>query len=116
MMVHTLPHQDAWARVKARYTEDLSEEEKHLFYQATPESLLYDASAAEKTHREESTSRSVMEKLQPMIATIEEYGKAMDIYSNIYPLALSPLWGSIRIVLHVNALCTTLDKEFKAKI
>ncbi|KAL9035547.1 MAG: hypothetical protein Q9180_004806, partial [Flavoplaca navasiana] len=40
-------------------------------------------------------------KLQPMIAAIEQYGKALDVYANAYPLVLSPLWGSIRVVLHL---------------
>ena len=100
-MDRPLQHQDAWARAKARLIEGLSEEEKRLFYKATPESLFYDASAAQKVHKAESTSRRAIEKLQPMIGAIEEYGKAMDVYSNASPLALSPLWGSIRVVLHV---------------
>lgn len=37
--------------------------------------------------------------MRPLIAAIEQYSKALDIYANAYPLVLSPLWGSIRNVL-----------------
>lgn len=35
----TIPCKDAWARARDRYVEDLSEEEKALFENASPESL-----------------------------------------------------------------------------
>ena len=43
-----------------------------------------------------------MRKLQPIVRAIEHYAQAVDVYSNAYPIVLSPLWGSIRVVLHVN--------------
>ena len=81
--------------------EDLTQEEKQSYLQATPEKIFYDASAAEKRHEASSTSRRSMHKLQPFIAAIEQYGQAIDVYSNAYPLVLSPLWGSIRVLLMV---------------
>ena len=81
--------------------EDLTQEEKKLYTQATPETILYDASAAEKRHEACSTSRGLTHKLQPFVAAIEQYGQALDVYSNAYPLALSPLWGSVRVLLMV---------------
>ncbi len=96
-----LPSQDAWTRAKNRYLEDLTHEEKQLYIQATPETIFYDASAAEKRHEASSTSRRVIHKLQPFVAAIEQYGQALDVYSNAYPLVLSPLWGSIRVLLLV---------------
>lgn len=75
-----------------------------MYFRASPESLLEDASAAEKSHRTKSTTRSVMEKLQPIVAAIEQYGQAIDVYSNTYSLALGPIWGSIKILLHVSFL------------
>ena len=100
-MAGHLPSQDAWTRAKNRYTEDLSHEEKQVFLQASPEMIFYDASAAEKRHGASSTSRGRIDKLQPFIAAIEKYGKALDVYSNTYGLILSPLWGSIRVLLLV---------------
>ena len=59
-----------------------------------------DASTAEKNHGVNSTTRRVMEKLQPFVAAIAQYGDAIDIYSNTYSLALGPIWGSIKVLLH----------------
>ena len=81
--------------------EDLTHEEQQLYLQASPEIIFYDASAAEKSHDASSTSRGLMNKLQPFISAIEQYSQALDVYSNAYPLALSPLWGSIRVLLLV---------------
>ena len=100
-MGSTIPFKDAWTRAKDRYVEDLSREEKALYDHATPESIFYDASAAEKVHTFNSVSLNVMSKLQPLIAAIEQYGQALDVFSNAYPLVMSPLWGSIRVLLHL---------------
>lgn len=103
-MDRSLPAQDAWTCARDRYIEDLTDDEKRRYDKASPESLLDDASAAQKKHEANSTGRNVMGKLQPLISAIEQYGSALDIYSNAYPLILSPLWGSIRVLLHVNSL------------
>ena len=95
------PCPDAWTRAKSRYVEDLTHAEKQFYMQASPETIFYDASAAEKRHEAISTSRRLMHKLQPFVAAIEQYGQALDVYSNASTLALSPLWGSIRVLLLV---------------
>ena len=100
-MANHLPSQDAWSRARNRYIQDLTHEEKQLYMKATPETIFYDASAAQKSHEAGSTSRGLMYKLQPFVAAIEQYAQALDIYANAYPLALSPLWGSIRVLLKV---------------
>lgn len=105
-MESSIPSQDAWTRAKERYVEDLTDEEKRLYYQATPETLFYDASAAQKKYTSGSTTFHVVEKLQPLRDAIDQYGQALDVYSNAYPLALSPLWGSIRVLLHVSTIPT----------
>lgn len=96
-----IPHEDAWIRARDRYFEDLSREERAMYEHATPESIFYDASAAEKVHRSNSVGLNVAKKLQPLIAAIEQYGQALDVFSNAYPLVMSPLWGSIRVLLHL---------------
>ena len=94
-----MPRKDAWSRARDRFVEDLTKEEQALFERATPETIFYDASAAEKTHVSKSSSLKAVDKLQPLISAIEQYGQALDVYSNAYPLVMSPLWGSIRILL-----------------
>ena len=92
---------NAWRRALERFTDDLDEDEKRIYFQASPETILYDASAKEKMHGQGSKSRRVLEKIQPCIESIEDYGRALDVFANTYPLVMSPLWGSIRIILHV---------------
>ncbi|KAL8655330.1 MAG: hypothetical protein Q9226_003086 [Calogaya cf. arnoldii] len=100
-MASTIPYKDAWARARDRYVKDLSATEKSLYNTASPESIFYDASAAQKIHTSSSSGAKVADKLRPLVTAIEQYGKALDVYANAYPLVLSPLWGSIRIVLQL---------------
>jgi len=45
--------------------------------------------------------------LGPLISAICQYGEALDVYSNTYSLAMAPLWGSIKVLLHVKCkLCS----------
>ena len=92
---------DAWIRARDRYVEDLNEDEQQMYFTASPESLLDYASKAEKNHGANSTTRKMMDKLQPLVAAIVQYGDAIDIYSNTYSLALGPIWGSIKVLIHV---------------
>lgn len=91
----------AWIRAQTEFVKDLSEEEQRTFFTASPESLLDDAVAAEASHAERSATRKVMEKLQPFVAAVEQYGNAIDIYSNTYSLALGPIWGSMKVLLRI---------------
>ena len=72
-----------------------------MFNEASLEKVFYDASAAEKKHATSSNTRALSRKLEPLVSAIEQYGEAIDVYSNSFPLALCPLWGSVRVVLHV---------------
>lgn len=92
---------DAWTLARDRYIEDLTEDEKRIYSTATLENLYYNTSAAEKTHQATSNSRAFVSKLQPFCAAIEQYGEAIDVYANASSLILCPLWGSVRVVLHL---------------
>ena len=111
----TLPSIDAWTRARDRYTEDLSDQERDLYDKATIDNIFYDASAAEKTHRaKSSTRRFTTQRLRPLLDAVAEYGKAMDVYANTSPLVLCPLWGSIRVVLHVGIPCSLTSRSLFA--
>lgn len=101
-MEGSFPSQDAWTRAQDRYIEDLTDEEKQIYYQATPETLFYEASAAQKKYTAGSSSFAIINKVQPLREAIEQYGQALDVYSKAHPLVLSPLWGTIRFVLQVS--------------
>lgn len=86
---------------EARYLDGLSTEDRNLYKSASAENLLYSTSAAEACHKENSRSRAVSKKLQPLVAAIAQYGSALDVLSNVAPLFLSPIWGSLRVLLYV---------------
>jgi hypothetical protein len=90
---------DPWEVAKDRYLSDLTDDERRAFENATVENLFYSASAAQKLHQDSSKSRAAATKLRLVVSAIENYGKAIDIFSATSPLILSPLWGSIRILL-----------------
>jgi len=89
---------DPWLLAKQRYLEGLEPHEKTLFHEATLENLYYGTSNFEQDDRN-SKSRKVIQKLQPLVEKIEDYGKALDAYVNIAPMYLSPIWGSIRVLM-----------------
>ncbi|KAI9871159.1 MAG: hypothetical protein M1830_003253, partial [Pleopsidium flavum] len=92
---------DPWLAARSRYMEDLNNEEKEAFATASIENLFYSASAAQKGHKETSRSRAISSKLEPFVGAIDQYGRALDVYSNTYSLVMGPLWGSIRVLLQV---------------
>ena len=111
-MAWNCPPTDPWELARNRYMEDLNEEEKKTFATASLENLFYSASVAQKDHQEKSISRTISQRLEPFMSAIDQYGAVLNIYTNTYSLAMSPLWGSIRVLLHVEsnlhtyALCT----------
>jgi hypothetical protein len=112
---------DPWSLARDRYMEDLNEEEKRLFANASLENLFYSASAAQKEHEQRSKSRAFSAALEPFVTAIDQYASALDVYSNTYSIAMSPLWGSIRVLLHVEStfhafatLSDTLDQRLYA--
>lgn len=87
------------ALAKERFLADLDDKERALFDKATLENLFYTSSNDQKDDHKLSKSRSVVQKLQPLISAVQDYGASFDTLSNIAPLYLAPIWGSVRIVL-----------------
>ena len=74
-----------------------------LMQQATsPETVLSEVTALEEQHRNQSTTRKLLQKIDPFIRGIEQYQKAIDVLVNAKPEILSLIWGSARIILHVS--------------
>ncbi|KAK3169678.1 hypothetical protein OEA41_009062 [Lepraria neglecta] len=99
-----------------RLLEDLTNEEQAMFDKVSIEAVLYDASAAEKKHGVCSKSRALSKKFEPLVSAIDQYGEAIDVYANAYPLALSPLWASIRIVLHLDNLDAKMEIDERRQL
>lgn len=89
---------DPWLLAKERYLAGLEPREKALFHEATLENLYYGTSNLERDDRT-SKSRTIIQKLQPLVEKIEDNGKALDAFANIAPMYLSLIWGSIRVLM-----------------
>ncbi|KAF2786863.1 hypothetical protein K505DRAFT_258984 [Melanomma pulvis-pyrius CBS 109.77] len=90
-----------WETAKNKFLENLSPEEIQQFQNATLENFFYDASSAQKKHARGSRVWELQEKLASLAEGIDDYGKALDVYSNAYGLILCPIWGSVRVVLNI---------------
>ncbi|KAH6629410.1 hypothetical protein C7974DRAFT_185964 [Boeremia exigua] len=90
-----------WERAQKRFLDGLSDGERHLYEDASLENIFYDASAEQKRFARGSRASRLLDLLSPIIESIEDYGKAMDVFVNTAPLVLSPLWGSIRVLIHI---------------
>jgi hypothetical protein len=90
-----------WEAAKARFLERLSPEDVRNFHEATIENLFYATSAAQKRYAQQSRSWPLQQRLSSLVDAIDDYGKALDVFANTYSLVLSPVWGSIRVVIHV---------------
>lgn len=99
---------DPWKAAHAAYMKDLNAEEQALFATATLDNLLASTNTAQKQHQDESKSRYVFNKLQPLVDAIDQFGRALDVYASTYSLAMAPLWGSIRVLLHVRLAFHTI--------
>jgi hypothetical protein len=90
---------DPWEVAKARFLDGLNENEKTAFHDATLENLYYVASNMNRADQNESKTRAGLENLQPLVSAIQDYGKALDTFTNAASLYLAPIWGSIRVLL-----------------
>ncbi|KAH8769344.1 hypothetical protein F5882DRAFT_362504, partial [Hyaloscypha sp. PMI_1271] len=90
---------DPWVIARNRFTADLSESEKRLFDSASLENLYYTASNCEREERTRSKAQSLVQKMRPLVVAVEDYGKALDTFTNMAPLYLAPIWGSVRVFL-----------------
>lgn len=97
--VDTSQLDDAWLTAKERFLSDLDDKERALFDKATLENLYYASSNDQKVDQNCSKTRATLQKLQPLISAVQDYGSSFDAFANTAPLYLAPIWGSIRVVL-----------------
>jgi hypothetical protein len=83
---------------KTRFLNKLSADDKIIFKDATLENLYYDASNVEGGDRQ-SDVRITINKLRPLIAALEDVGKALDTFSQIGTTIFSSIWRVFRLCL-----------------
>jgi len=103
MAEDALPY-GAWARARERFLEGLNEAERADFEDSSFENMFYSANTAQKAHEVDSKSRRLAERLNRLLAGMDEWGKALDVYSKSSARILSPLWGSIRVLIQDSCL------------
>lgn len=104
ILTHYSPVFKAWEEAKEQCMSDLSTAERQLVNTASLEEILADVKRTEEKHSEGSKSRKLSRRLRPVISGIEQYGKAVDVLAGAAQGVLSPLWGGIRILLHVSSV------------
>ena len=100
------------AAVRDRFVQEfcgsLTPEEAKLFEAANIAKVVLDeVKEAEAAHKEKSKFRKVTEAIVPFIDGLQQYGQALDVLSNASDL-LCPIWGGIRIILHVRTVYVAL--------
>lgn len=84
------------------FVKGLRPDEKLLLGAANlSEALLQDAVELDQKYRGKSNSRKAAQKLRSLVDGINQYGAALDVISNSSSLVLCPVWGSMRIILHL---------------
>lgn len=101
MATPTSASPDPWELAKSRFLQDLEPHEKDIFNNATLENIYYSTSNINRDDAEKSRIRGVSRRLGPLVSAIESYGGAFDAFTQISPQYLSPIWGSIRVILVV---------------
>ena len=86
-----------------KVAQDLSDAEKNnlLFSAASPEYLLAGTLLSYQRHEANSKSFRLIKALEPFVSIVRDYGAALDVLANTYSLVLSPLWGSLRVLLRI---------------
>ena len=84
------------------FIKDLTPDEKRLLGAANlSDAILQDAVELDKRHKGKSSGRKVAQKLKPLIDGINQYGAALDVLSNSSSVFVCPIWGSMRVILHL---------------
>lgn len=92
---------EPWQSALSTFKNELTTRELALYGNARPENILEDLANLEKTQRTSSKTRRVMRGVKPLLDTVNDYGKALDVLANSQSV-LPPLWGSLRVLLAVS--------------
>lgn len=93
---------EPWKNAKERFLDSLPDEaDKTLFKTATLENVFYSSSASFKHHESNSKVAKARQRLRPLLDSLDGYSKGLDVLSQSSATILCPLWGSIRIALHL---------------
>lgn len=93
-------------RAKQRFLADLPDQQRHLFQTAGLENVYYTASNTLSEHCAKSHFSKSLAKIQPLMNALKQYGRALDVYANSSSIFMSPIWGSVRVLLAIASSAT----------
>ena len=97
--------EEPWGVAAEGFLEDLEEEERERFYKATLSNLFPSIDAAHhSTHNNEIRWQAASRRLNTFLSGIEDFAKAIGLFEHAISTIISPIWGSVRVVLHVSLL------------
>jgi nucleoside-triphosphatase THEP1 len=101
---------EPWITARSRFLDGLSDStQRQLFENATLENMFFTASAGFQQHESSKLSAIARKRVKPLLESLDGFSKALDVLSQSSASVLCPLWGGIRIVLH---LALEYDKYF----
>jgi hypothetical protein len=93
---------EPWTNAKNSFLDSLPDgADRTIFQEANVENMFYTASAGFQHHESNSKIAKARKKMMPVLESIEGYGKALDVLSQSSASILCPLWGSLRVLLHL---------------
>ncbi|KAK8430558.1 hypothetical protein IWX49DRAFT_636079 [Phyllosticta citricarpa] len=109
------PQIEPFERAKELFLDKLSEEQRHVYGNATPENLFYQANVIHRGYQRASKLQSCRTALMPLVRIVEGYGSALDTWSNagFVNTFMAPIWGSLRVVIH---MAQEVDQYFEQLI
>lgn len=90
-----------WDEAVLRSNTLLSPAESARYGTSTPADIIRDFQSATTDRVKASKVQSFLRKIQPLVGTIERFGKSLDVFVNASPEILSPTWGALRALLLV---------------
>lgn len=92
---------DPWINARVRFCEGLSDDERKIFESTSLQTLFYSSSTAQRHHQENSRVRELSRKLNPLVEALNDYGQALDVFSNTFALYICLIWGAVRVILTI---------------
>lgn len=99
----------AWRAARDEFCLNLGEDEKKLFLTSSPnkpQDLVKNVVMAEIEYSATSSLRCRTRRLRNVIEAFDQFNYVVDAFAEVYPQALYPIWGCVRVVLQVRTLFT----------
>lgn len=98
-MTTSLSLDDPWQIARTRFLAGLYPGEQEIFDNAGPENIIWYATGRPGWNVSQDSLLSMSAKLNLFISAMEDYSKALDVFTGTTHLYVTSIWGSIKVVL-----------------